>query len=131
MKRTGIADDYLELVRKFQLRPIRTDAENAQALKIVEAMIVRELTSGEADYVEALGQLVQAYETKRYPFEKASPLDVLKFLMDQHGMNTTALGKLVGGPGHASLILNGKRELNKANIRALAEYFKVNPGLFI
>lgn len=134
-KRDRISDDYLELVREFPLRPIRTDADNRRALAILSNLAVRAddpgLSSGESDYFEALGHFIQEYETKRYPFEKASPLDVLKFLMDQRGMNTTALGKLVGGPGHASLILNGKRELSKANIRALANHFKVNPGLFI
>jgi antitoxin component HigA of HigAB toxin-antitoxin module len=52
--------------------------------------------------------------------------------MDQQGMNTTDLGKLLGsGPGQASLILNGKRELSKTNIRTLAERFKVSPALFL
>jgi antitoxin component HigA of HigAB toxin-antitoxin module len=52
--------------------------------------------------------------------------------MEEHGLNTTSLGELLGsGPGQASLILNGKRELSKANIRTLADRFKVSPALFL
>ena len=63
--------------------------------------------------------------------QKSSPIEVLKYLMDEHGMNTISLDKLVGGPGQASLILSGKRELSKANIRTLAARFNVSPAVFI
>jgi antitoxin component HigA of HigAB toxin-antitoxin module len=52
--------------------------------------------------------------------------------MRDHGMNTTQLGDLLGsGSGQASMILNGKRELSKANIRVLAARFNVSAGLLI
>jgi antitoxin component HigA of HigAB toxin-antitoxin module len=56
---------------------------------------------------------------------------MLRDLVAEAGMNTVSLGKLVGGSGQASLILQGKRELSKANIRKLADYFHVSPALFL
>ncbi len=47
-------------------------------------------------------------------------------------MNGNDLGELLGsGKGMASLILNGKRELSKANIRVLADRFKVSAAAFL
>lgn len=58
--------------------------------------------------------------------------DATAFAAAVTGMNTADLGRLLGGgTGLASLIVNGKRELSKANIRKLAEHFHVSPALFI
>jgi HTH-type transcriptional regulator/antitoxin HigA len=135
--REPAADDYLDLVRRFPLRPIRSEADYDRALDILRDLIGRAdrpgLTAGESDYADVLGRLVGEYD-QRYSSilkQKSSPLEILKYLMEESGMTTTGLGKLLGsGPGQASLILNGKRELSKANIRTLAERFKVSPALF-
>lgn len=46
-----------------------------------------------------------------------SPLEILCFLVTESGMNTEALGKVLGNKTAASLVLNGTRELSKAHIR--------------
>ncbi|MCC7351061.1 MAG: hypothetical protein IT446_10865 [Phycisphaerales bacterium] len=136
-KRRVAADDYLELVRRFPLRPIRGRDEYESAAAILTHLIGRAdagLTDGENDYADVLGRLVQEYDQQHSRFlneDNVTPLEALKYLMEEHGMNTVALGKLVGGTGQASLILNGKRELSKANIRTLAKHFNVSPALFI
>jgi HTH-type transcriptional regulator / antitoxin HigA len=139
--RERVADDYLELVRRFPLRPIRTRAEYDRAGKILEDLVGRAdagLSPGEGDYTDVLSTLVREYDEKhssilqdRAAGRRSSPIEMLKFLMEQHGMNTVSLGKLVGGSGQASMILRGKRQLSKANIRTLAKHFHVSPALFI
>lgn len=136
--KTKVADDYLELVKKFPLRPIRTEAQYDRALNILAALVGRAddpgLTAGERDYADAIDQFVGTYEDQHYPIHDAmkSPIDRLKYLMEQSGMNTSQLGELLGsGSGQASMILSGKRELSKANIRKLADRFHVNAGLFL
>jgi HTH-type transcriptional regulator/antitoxin HigA len=133
-ERAAAADDYLDLVRRFPLRPIRTREEYDAAMKVLDELLVRSgLTPSESDYVQVLAQTIHAYNERHGSLtrEKMSPIGALKFLMEENGMNTVALGKLVGGSGQASMILSGKRELSKGNIRALAERFKVSPALFI
>ena len=49
----------------------------------------------------------------------------------QHHRHPISLGKLVGGPAQASLILRGQRQLSKALIRKLADHFRVSPALFL
>jgi HTH-type transcriptional regulator / antitoxin HigA len=131
------ADDYLELVIRFPLRPIRTQADYRRALAILKDLVGRAddgLTPGESDYADVLGRLVRDFDQRHSTLLKqkaAGPIESLKYLMAEHGMNTISLGKLVGGSGQASLILSGKRELSKANIRTLAARFKVSPALFL
>jgi HTH-type transcriptional regulator / antitoxin HigA len=90
------------------------------------------LTDRERKYVEALGMFIQEYDDRVHPFTRknSTPLQALKFLMEQNEMNSEALGKILGSKTAALLVLNGKRELSKSHIRKLAERFKVDAGLF-
>ncbi len=68
-----VADDYLDLVRGFPLRPIRTEAQYDVAIEILKDLVVRAdtpgLTAGERDYYDALRQFIASYEDKHYPIE--------------------------------------------------------------
>jgi HTH-type transcriptional regulator/antitoxin HigA len=136
------ADDYMDLVRRFPLRPFRTRNEYLRAGEILSDLLARAdnpgLSPGESDYTDVLVRLVREYDQEhssllreRAARRKPTPVEALKWLMEESGMNTVGLGKLVGGSGQASLILNGKRQFSKANIRVLAEHFKVSPALFL
>ncbi len=61
---------------------------------------------------------------------ESKQLDVLRLLMDQHGLSQANLPEL-GTQGVVSEILNGKRELNLRQVKALAARFKVPPTVFI
>jgi HTH-type transcriptional regulator / antitoxin HigA len=135
---TAVKDDYLDLVRAFPLRPIRSEAEYDQALELLKNLAGRvdrrSFTAGERDYADALSQFIAGYEAKHYPIAPTlnTPLARLRYLVEQSGMTSGQLGELLGsGKGQASLILNGKRELSKANIRTLADRFNVSPALFL
>jgi HTH-type transcriptional regulator/antitoxin HigA len=134
-----IADDYLNLIHRFPLRPIRSDTQYAQAMEIYRELAdraeERKTSAGENDYLETLRTMIREYDQLRSSLlkdrTKTPPLEMLRDLVAEAGMNTVSLGKLVGGSGQASLILQGKRELSKANIRKLADYFHVSPALFL
>src|SRR5438874_2392029 len=107
------ADEYLQLVRRLPLRPIRTEGQYKEAAKRHLDLIARAdmgLSEGEADYMEVLGRLIREYDEAHSPLlkQKSTPIERLKFLMEEHDMNSIDLGKLLGsGSGQASLILNG------------------------
>ena len=50
--------------------------------------------------------------------------------MDEHELTQSDLPE-VGSQGVVSEILNGKRELNVRQVRALARKFKVSPAAFV
>jgi HTH-type transcriptional regulator/antitoxin HigA len=80
--------------------------------------------------LDTLGTLIQVYEEEHYPIPEASGVDVLRFLMEEHGLTQSNLPE-VGSQGVVSEILNNKRELNVRQIRALSERFKVSAAVFV
>lgn len=57
-----------------------------------------------------------------------TPLDLLKGLLDDHGMTTSDLGRLLCDRTIGSKILRGDRQVSKAHARILGEHFKLDPG---
>jgi len=54
------SDEYLELIRAFPLRALRTQAEHDEAVKILARLLGRpdgRLSSGERDYAEVLDRM--------------------------------------------------------------------------
>lgn len=80
--------------------------------------------------LDTLGTLVHAYEEGHYPIPEATGPDVLRFLMQEHGLTQSNLPE-VGSQGVISEILNNKRKLNVRQIRALAGRFKVSAAVFV
>jgi HTH-type transcriptional regulator/antitoxin HigA len=125
---------YLNLVREFPLRPIRSKSDYDRAAAVLDKLAVRDdsdMDQGETDYLETLSMLIEAYDRDHFPMptRKRSPIDLLRFLMKQNQLTTTDLGQILGSKGLASEILHGKRELSKAHIRKLAKRFDIDPGL--
>lgn len=80
--------------------------------------------------LDTLGTLIQAYEEEHHSIPEVEGVDVLRFLMDERGLTQSDLPE-VGSQGVVSEILNGKRELNLRQIRALAERFNVAASVFV
>lgn len=62
------SDPYLELVRAFPLRPIRSDDDHARAIAAVDALADRRDGWGadEDDYFLVLALLIERYEDEIY-----------------------------------------------------------------
>ena len=80
--------------------------------------------------LDTLGIILHAYEEQHHPMPECSGADVLRFLMEEHDLAQSDLPE-VGSQGVVSEVLNGKRELNVRQIRALAKRFHVSPAVFI
>lgn len=83
------------------------------------------------DFLDLVGQLVSDYESARYVLPGAKPHEVLRFIMEQHGLKQTDLAAEIGGQSVVSDILGGKREINARQARALAARFGVSPAVFL
>lgn len=130
----GGRDDYLELVREFSLKPIRTEAQFAAAMAVVRTLAVRgeaDLAAGERDYLEALTILIEDFDRRQAPAPQLRGLAYLRHLMEANAMTVTQLGKIIGSQPLASLVLSGKRALSRAAIGKLAGHFGVEPGFFL
>ncbi len=81
--------------------------------------------------LDVVTTLVREYEEQRVTMPEASPVDVLRFLMEQHDLRQSDLAEIFGSQSNVSEILGGKREINARQARALAKRFGVSPAAFI
>lgn len=131
------SNDYLRLVHAFPLRLIRDGAELEAAHAILRPLFLRDetdLSEGESDYLGALSLLAEEYEQSHVSFPRGvcSPHARLRHLMDSAGMIPADLMNLLEiSQPQASLILSGKRELSKVNVKRLAVHFKLDAGYFL
>lgn len=84
-----------------------------------------------ASLLDVVGQFVEDYENAHHAIPDASPQDVLRFLVDQHGLKQTDLAAEIGGQSVVSDILNGRRPINVRQAKALGIRFGVSPAAFL
>jgi HTH-type transcriptional regulator/antitoxin HigA len=87
-------------------------------------------TAEETETAKLLVVLIADYEAKHVAIESASGVDVLKELMESNGLRQKDLAEDVGGESIASLILRGKRQLNRQQMERLGQRFHVSPAVF-
>lgn len=126
-------DRYLELVRCFPLRPLRSGDDLDAAVRVVDELIDRDaLTPPEQDYLDVLSGLVEAYEDAAVPMTPVGDADLLRFLIAARGITQADAAKQAGiAESTVSEILVGRRKLNRAQIGKLARFFHVEPGVFL
>jgi HTH-type transcriptional regulator / antitoxin HigA len=122
---------YGKLLAKALPKVIQSEKENDRYMKTLLALEQKDtLTPQEKDLADLLTLLIEDYEEKHYQLPKASPLDAIIFLMDQHGLKQKDLVDVFGTPSIVSEVLSGKRDLNKEHISRLSKRFRVSPELF-
>lgn len=126
-------DLYLELIRQFPLRPLRSSTDLDAAVEVIDALIdCATLTTAERDYLDVLSDLVAAYEAEAVPMRPVGDADLLRFLIEQKGVTQVGAASGAGiAESTISEVLSGKRKLNRAQISKLARYFHVESSVFL
>ena len=75
----------------------------------------------EADEIEILVTLIEAYENKHFPISAADPIDGIKFRMEQQGLTQKDLEPFIGSSGRVSEVLNHERGLSLPMVKRLHE----------
>jgi HTH-type transcriptional regulator / antitoxin HigA len=114
-------------------RPIRSDRELERAITRLEDLDERDesLSPEERELAELYTSLIEAYEGQRYPVPHAAPHEFLRALLEDRGLSQADIAPLLGGRGHASEILSGKRSISKAQAKNLAAHFGLSVEVFI
>ncbi len=87
-------------------------------------------TASQVEAIELLTLLIERYEAENYAVPQATPAQVLRFLLDRHGLKQRDLASELGGESVVSEVLSGKRKLNLAHIEQLSKRFHVSPAVF-
>lgn len=111
-----------------------TEAEYQQAVALIDVLLER-IDGDEAHPLDGLLDIlsdgVLAYEAQHYSMpERATGVDALRFLIEQHGLQYKDLRNEIGTPSVVSEILSGQRRLTVRMIDALAKRFQVNHSVF-
>lgn len=132
MSATAVNPEYRALLRRYTPKVIENEQENEAYTEILYALDRRSesLSPAEKEIAELLTLLIEDFEEKRYRLPRAKPLEVLSFLMEEHGLKQKDLVDVFGTPSIVSEVLNGKRDLNKDHIARLSKRFHVSPELF-
>ncbi|MGL5941476.1 MAG: helix-turn-helix domain-containing protein [Waterburya sp.] len=123
---------YCNLLNEFVPRVIETEEEYDRALAVAEKLTFKkDRTFEEKALHKLLVTLIEVYETENYPMEESTPHEILQHLMESSGTRQADLVGIIGSSGVVSEIVNGKRAISKAQAKALGEYYKVSPSVFI
>jgi HTH-type transcriptional regulator/antitoxin HigA len=101
------------------VQAIRNDRDHARALEQIEQLWGAEALSPEADLLEVLVTLVDAYEARYHAIALPDPIEAIKFRMEQAGLSRADLEPILGGRGRVSEVLNRRRKLSIEMIRRL------------
>jgi HTH-type transcriptional regulator/antitoxin HigA len=123
--------EYAGLLAKTLPHVIHTEEENERYIAELEALDLRgDLSPEEERLAELLTLLIEDFEQKTYSLPAASPLDMVRHLMEAHGLRQMDMVDVFGTVSIASEVLNGKRRLAKSHIENLSRKFNVSPALF-
>ncbi len=109
----------------MNIKPIRSDEDLHSAFRRLETVFQAEEGTIDADEMEILVTLIEAYEQKHYPITPADPVDAIKFRMEQQGLTQKDLEPFIGPSGRVSEVLNRKRRLSLSMVKRLHEGLKI------
>lgn len=112
---------------------IRTEEQYDRIVKFLDELIdavSEEPNESLESLIDVLGTLIEDYENKHVPEPVGDPISSLKHFMYDYNLRQSDLPE-IGSQGVVSDVLNGKRQLNVAQIKALSERFNVSPAVFI
>ena len=115
----------------MDLKPIRTKREYQAALKAVETLWDTREGTAEADRLEVLVLLVEAYERRHFPIEAPHPIDFLLHVMEARDLTRRDLERYIGSRARVAEVLNRVRPLTLEMIRRLASGLKLPADVLI
>src|SRR6266853_878274 len=136
MRREKVAKMMIGVPEKYSLEvssptPIASQRQREQYLSVLDKLASKENpTREEEKYAEVLMTLIEAYEEQHHAIPDASPIEVLRALMDANDLHHKDLVPIFGSESIVSEVLHKKRALNKNHIEKLSKRFNVSPAVF-
>jgi HTH-type transcriptional regulator/antitoxin HigA len=121
---------YGALLAKTLPQVIENEEEFDRLVETMERLDRKQSPSPEELKLRTLlARLIQEYDDQ-IELPPVAAYQIVLFLMEQRELRQADLLPVFGSRSVASEVLNGKRELSKAHIRKLADFFHVSPALF-
>ena len=125
---------FRALVSLYAPRAIRDGADHDKVQEILDRLTsLPRMTKGQVEYLDTLTLLFEAYERRHFEIETSDlpAREALRYIMEQHSMTASDLGRMLGDRSLGSRVLNGRRRLSKEHIKVLCRRFSVSADLFL
>src|SRR5258708_17512148 len=109
---------------------IDSDSELARARALVERLWESDEPAASAR-LHAQARLIAAYEEGKWPRRPPSTADLIRHLMDQHGLTRADMVPILGTPSRVSEVLQGKKGLSMAMVQRLRARFNIPADLLL
>jgi len=127
----ALAASYAALLSETRPEVIRNEQQNQACIRRLEELTSKKsVTRAEEKLIDLLTLLIEDFEAKHYPVPDASPVAIVRHLMEAHHLRQKDLVGIFGTESIASEVLHGKRELTREHIARLSKRFAVSPAVF-
>src|ERR1700732_1681406 len=109
---------------------IDSDAELSRARALVDRLWGSD-DAADMARLQAQARLIAAYEESKWPRRPPSTAELIRHLMDQHGLTRADMVQIRGPPSRVSEVLGGKKELSMTMVQRLRARFRVPADLLI
>jgi HTH-type transcriptional regulator/antitoxin HigA len=115
----------------MEIRPIKDDQGYDRALKRVEQLWGAVPDTREADELEILVALIDAYEREHYPVDLPDAVDAIKFRLEQEGKDYRSLIGILGQRTRVYEVMRRDRPLSLNMIRKLHNILEIPAKVLI
>lgn len=120
-----------EMIRRGAPRLIHSEKELAEYTRALFALTAKpKRSAAEEEAIELMTFLIERYESENWPVPESEPVDVLRYLLERNGLTQRDIAPELGSESTVSLVLSGKRQLNRDHIERLSRRFNVSPAVF-
>jgi HTH-type transcriptional regulator/antitoxin HigA len=109
---------------------IDSDAELARARALVDGLMTSH-DPADLARLQAQARLIAAYEEARWPRRPPGTAEMIRYLMDQHGLTRADLVPILGTASRVSEVLSGKKGLSMTMVQRLRARFRVPAELLL
>jgi HTH-type transcriptional regulator/antitoxin HigA len=109
----------------MQLKIIKTKKDYMEALERFEEIFQAKPGTAESDEADVLSLLIKTYEDKHFVIEVSSPLEAIKYRMNEQGLSNSDLASILGFKSRVTDLFNRNRKLNLKMIRKLNKQLQI------
>ena len=103
---------------------IDSDAELGRARGLVDKLMASD-DPADIARLEAQARLIAAYEESKWPRRPPRTADIVRYLMEQHGLTRADMIPILGTASRVSEVLRGKKGLSMTMVQRLRARFAV------
>jgi HTH-type transcriptional regulator/antitoxin HigA len=113
------------------IRPIKTEGDHRAAIARIERLMSAAPGTPEAEELDVLATLVDAYEAKHHLIDPPDPIAAIRFRMEQQNLSRRDMELYIGSRARVSEVLANKRPLTLNMIRRIKVGLGISADLLI